>query len=254
MTHGDSPAHSPEPVGAAGTRARRARRPRPLDIVCIGAFAGQVLWGSVSPLLIPSLIGTHPVLLEVVNASAAAMVGAGAFVGVGRASFLAAVTAPLPLWLPLDAVAWWAGRRYGRAVVKIACRWRPELRGAADRGERLLTRFGFWVLLVAPWLPVPDQITFVGLGEARIPLWRFVLGDAVGVLARSLVIVSLGAALGRHAVAVTTRVSQYALMIIAAALVLATSWVVLRRRGHRRRAARHAALTGVDGLGVEESS
>jgi membrane protein DedA with SNARE-associated domain len=224
-------------AGQSGRSAVRGRRLSPLDVLCVGALAAQVAWGSLSVLLIPGLIGTHPVLLEVLNASAATMVGAGGFVGVGRASFAAAVVAPLLLWVPLDTIAWWAGRRYGRAVVEFAARWRPGLSDAADRAERLLSRFGPGLLLVAPWLPIPDQITFAGLGEAGMPLWRFVLGDAIGVLLRASALVALGAALGDRAVAVTTAMSRYALVIVGVALLVALATASARRLRRRRRTA-----------------
>ncbi|MFX9093370.1 hypothetical protein ABTN25_19575, partial [Acinetobacter baumannii] len=44
----------------------------------------------------PSLLGTHPIRLELLRAATAAMVAGGAFARVGRASLALALLAPIP--------------------------------------------------------------------------------------------------------------------------------------------------------------
>src|ERR1700690_709710 len=49
--------------------------------------------------LVPSLVGTDPVLLEALRGSTSAMAAGGAFARVGQASLVLAVLAPLPTLL-----------------------------------------------------------------------------------------------------------------------------------------------------------
>jgi hypothetical protein len=83
----------PRIIGAVLASQRGRRR-----AICAAALA---LIGAYSLAFVPaepSLIGRHPVGLEALSASTAAMIAGGAFARVGRASLALALLAPLPTW------------------------------------------------------------------------------------------------------------------------------------------------------------
>jgi hypothetical protein len=93
-------------------------KPRRIDILL---WAGITLSGIYYLVLLPfraSLVGTHPVLLEVLNGSTEAIVSAAAFARVGHGSLTVVV---LAAGAPLGPEVHLAGRR-GRAVPAAAHR------------------------------------------------------------------------------------------------------------------------------------
>jgi membrane-associated protein len=218
------------------TRWRAAgARGRVIDAVCAGGLLAQTVWGVAATLLIPSLVGTHPVLLEAFTASTPAMVAAGAFVRVGRAVWYAALAAPVIGWVPLDVLGWWAGRRFGRAAVDVVTRGRPRTTEVAERADGLTRRHGRWALVLVLWLPIPNQLVYAATGWARMRLSTFLVWDVVGSLARAAAIVALGYGLGDDAVAVAATISHYALAGVAVLLAGAGAWWVWALRHARSR-------------------
>jgi len=87
--------------------AGRARR---VDILC---WAGITLSGIYYWALLPfraPLVGTHPVLLEVLNGSTEAIVAAAAFARVGHGTLAVVLLAAIPGLMKFDLLYWWAGR------------------------------------------------------------------------------------------------------------------------------------------------
>ncbi len=213
----------PEPTG-------QRRRIRPADVVCVGGLAVQTIWGSVSVLLIPQLIGTHPVLLELLSATSPAMVAAGAFARAGHAALVTALAAPTVGWVPLDVFGWWAGRRYGRSAVDLLTRGRPRTAQFAGRVDGLVGRWGFGVLVLAPWLPIPNQLIYAATGWHGMSLPRFLGGDILGTFLRTVVVVGLGYALGDQAVTVAIAISRDTVLSFVVLLVALVVWAGVRRR------------------------
>jgi len=60
------------------------RKPNWVDVACIGGIVAGPVWYLAMIPALPSLVGTHPVLLETLSGSLPAMVAAGAFARVGR--------------------------------------------------------------------------------------------------------------------------------------------------------------------------
>ncbi|WP_322753142.1 DedA family protein [Frankia sp. Cas3] len=222
-----------EPADPARASGRRWwARIRPVDAMCVGGLVAQTVWASASVLLIPQLIGTDPVLLELLGATSPAMVAAGAFARAGKAGLVAALTAPTLGWVPLDAFGWWAGRRYGRSAVDLITRGHPRSVEFADRVDRLTGRWGFGALVLAPWLPVPNQLIYAATGWHGMSLLRFVIGDAIGTFLRTAAVVGLGYALGDDAVDLATAISHDTVLSFVALGVLLIAWTAFR---HRRR-------------------
>ena len=85
-------------------------KPRRVDILC---WAGIMLSGIYYWALLPfraSLLGTHPVLSELLNGSTEAIVAAAAFARVGHGSLVVVLLAAIPGLMIFDPLFWWAGR------------------------------------------------------------------------------------------------------------------------------------------------
>ena len=84
-----------------------------------------------------SLVGTHPVLLEVLNGSTEAIIAAAAFARVGHGSLLVALLAAVPGLMKFDPLYWWAGRLWGERIIAM-------LSGKRNRGAKYMGRVDRW--------------------------------------------------------------------------------------------------------------
>ena len=220
-------------------------RPRRIDILC---WAGIVLSGIYYWALLPfvaPLVGTHPVLLEVLNGNTAAIISAAAFARVGQGSLVVVLLAAIPGLMKFDVLYWWAGRLWGERLIAI-------LSGRRNRGGRYMGRVQRWgrkftwpAVIVAPFLPIPTAIIYVVVGWAGMRLVTFLILDAIGTLAWAGMLAGLGYELGHHAVVVAQTISHYGLWI-SIALVVVIVFFQVRSQRHMMRVASQArsAATG----------
>jgi len=251
----DPSAQNPEPTGQAaggprGTwddpRIPWAGRPRRVDILC---WAGIVLSGIYYWALLPfvaPLVGTHPVLLEVLNGNTAAIISAAAFVRIGHGTLAVVLLAAIPGLMKFDVLYWWAGRLWGERIIAL-------LSGRRNRGDRYMARVQRWgrkftwpAVVVAQFLPIPTAIIYVIAGWAGMRLVTFLILDAIGTLLWAGLLASLGYELGHHAVVVAQSISHYGLWISIALIVVIVFFQVRSQRRLLRTAgqARPAATGG----------
>jgi CubicO group peptidase (beta-lactamase class C family)/membrane protein DedA with SNARE-associated domain len=211
-------------------------------VACLGGlFVGWIYYLAIIP-LIPSLIGTHPVLLEALSGSLPAQIAAGSFARLGRASLVLALAAPILGMMAFDPLWWWAGRRYGDAVTQQLAARNPRSARGVMRGRRLFDRFGGWTLVVAYYLPVPNTILYALAGWAGFGLLRFVVLDLIGTILYTSMGVALGYALGSRAAHVAGLISHYS---IVATVALVTGLILLAWwRNRKDRAAPTVAAVG----------
>ena len=236
-----------KPAGRAAwddPRAPWSGRPRKADILC---WAGIVLSGVYYYALLPfraSLLGTHPVLSELLNGSTEAIIAAAAFARVGRGSLVVVVLAAIPGLMDFDAFYWWAGRLWGERFILM-------LSGRRNRGHRYMERVRRWdrkftwpAVVVAPFLPIPNAIIYVIAGWAGMSLVTFLILDLIGNLLWTGMLVGLGYELGHRAVVVAQAISHYGLWV-SLALVALVVFFQVRSQRHMMRTAREAsAATG----------
>jgi len=218
------------------------QRPGWADVACLGGLAtGLVYYLAIIP-LIPSLIGTHPVLLEALNGSLTAQIAGGAFARFGRAPLALALLAPIIGMMAFDPFWWWAGRRYGDRVTRAMAARNPRAARRVDRGTRLFRRFGGWTIVFAYYLPgVPNTILYAMAGWAGFGLLRFIVLDLIGTVLYTTVGVGLGYALGHRATAVAGLISRYS---IAATVALIAGLILVSWWRNRRDAAAPPAVVG----------
>ena len=237
------------PGGPRGTwddpRIPWSGRPRRVDIVC---WAGIVLSGIYYWALLPfvaPLVGTHPVLLEVLNGNTAAIIAAAAFVRVGHGSLVVVLLAAIPGLMKFDLLYWWAGRLWGERLIAI-------LSGRRNRGGRYMARVERWgrkftwpAVVVAPFLPIPTAIIYVVAGWAGMRLVTFLILDVIGSLLWAGLLAGLGYELGHHAVVVAQSISHYGLWI-SIGLIVVIVFFQVRSQRHMMRVSAQArpAATG----------
>src|SRR5579875_3115983 len=213
-----------------------AGRPRKVDIAC---WAGIMVSGIYYWALLPfraSLVGTHPVLLEVLNGSTEAIVAAAAFARVGHGTLLVVLLAAIPGLMKFDPLYWWAGRLWGERVIML-------LGGRGKRGARYMARVHRWgrkfswpAVVISPFLPVPSAIIYAAAGWAGMGLVTFCILDLIGSLLWAGLLAGLGYALGHHAVVVAQTISRYGLWVSLGLVAV----VVAAQLRSQRRAARAA--------------
>ena len=220
-----------------------AGKPRRVDILC---WAGITLSGIYYWALLPfraSLLGTHPVLSELLNGSTEAIVAAAAFARVGHGSLVVALLAAIPGLMIFDPLYWWAGRLWGERVIAL-------LSGRRNRGARYMGHVQRWgrkftwpAVVICPFLPIPNAIIFVIAGWAGMRLLTFIILDLIGSLLWAGMLVGLGYELGHRAVVVAQTVSHYGLWI-SLALIAVIVVTQVRSQRHTMRVAAQARQGG----------
>lgn len=208
-------------------------KPGTADIIC---WAGITLSGIYYLVLLPfraSLVGTHPVLLELLNGSTEAIVSGAAFARVGHGSLVIVLLASIPGLMKFDVFFWWAGKLWGERVILL-------LSGRRKHGPRFMAqvrRWGRWftwpAVIVSPFLPVPNAIIYVVAGWAGMRLVTFIILDVISTLLWAGMLAGLGYALGHHAVVVAQAISRYGLWISIVIVVLVIAGQVRAARRTR---------------------
>jgi len=221
MTTTVPPAEEVPPSGAARCRA---------EIACVTGIAVKTVFALALLPLTPSLLGTHPVLLEALRGSTSAIASGGAFARVGEASLVLVVLAPLPTLLFATPFFWWAGRLWGPKAAATLAGGNPKAEKWAQRSGAHVERFGGLAVALAPYLPVPSAFIYAAAGWTGVSLRRFIVFDLLGLLSWIWLIVGLGYAVGHPAVQVAKAISHYGLLITIALVAIALAIAVLRTR------------------------
>ena len=90
-------------------------KPRRVDILC---WAGIMLSGIFYWVTLPlrtHLVGTHPVVSELIGGGTESIISAAAFARVGHGSLVVVLLAAIPGLMKFDPLYWWAGRSGGSA-------------------------------------------------------------------------------------------------------------------------------------------
>jgi membrane-associated protein len=204
-------------------------KPRTADILC---WAGIVLSGLFYWALLPlrvSLIGTHPVVAEVLNGSTESIISAAAFARAGDGTLALVLLAAIPGLMKFDILYWWAGRLWGERFL-MALPGSKRVARNMERVRRSGRKFTWPAVLVSSFLPIPRAIIFVIVGWAGMRLVTFLILDLIGVLLWASVLAGLGYALGHHAVVAAKTISHYSLWFTIGLVALTVLLTVLSQR------------------------
>ncbi len=209
-------------------------KPRRVDIACWGAIT---LSGLYYLAILPwraSLVGTHPVISELLNGSTEAIVSAAAFAHVGRGSLAIVLLASIPGLMKFDIIYWWAGRLWGEKILDLFAgrseRQRRRSQRFVARVNRWGRRFTWPAIIITPFLPIPNAIVYAVAGWTGMSWVTFLVLDAIGTLSWAGLLAGLGYALGQHAVSVAQTVSKYGLWASIAIVIVV---VAAQMRGAR---------------------
>jgi membrane protein DedA with SNARE-associated domain len=217
-------------------------KPRAADIVC---WVAIVLSGLFYWILLPlrvSLVGTEPVVAELLNGSTESIISAAAFAKEGDGTLAVVVLAAIPGLMKFDALYWWAGRLWGERFIMALPGSRRVAKHMArvQRAGRKVT----WPAVVASsFLPLPRVIIAVIAGWAGMRLLTFLILDLVGVVLWAGLLAGLGYALGHHAVVAAKTISHYSWWFTIGIVVLSVLFAV---RSQRRQMAAAAAPADQD--------
>jgi membrane protein DedA with SNARE-associated domain len=226
-------------------------RPQRLDILC---WAAIVLSGIYYWAMLPfraELVGTHPVLGELLNGSTESIIAAAAFARVGHGTLVIVLLAAIPGLMKFDVIYWFAGRLWGERLILL-------LSGKRNRGVKYMNRVQRWgrkftwpAVLVSQFLPIPTAIIYAVAGWAGMRLVTFLILDAIGSLAWAGMLAGLGWELGHHAVVVAQKISHYGLWVTIALVVVIVFFQVRSQRHMIRTAAQARAAAAT--AGADES-
>ena len=208
-------------------------KPRRVDIAC---WAAITLSGLYYLVLLPfraNLVGTHPVLLELLNGSMEAIVSAAAFARVGHGSITVVLLAAIPGLMKFDLVYWWAGRLWGERIILLFSGRRKHGARFIDRVRRWGRWFTWPAVIISPFLPIPNAIIYAVAGWAGMSWVTFLVLDAIGTLAWAGMLAGLGWSLGQHAVSVAQEISKYGLWISIGIVVLVVAGQMRNAKAQR---------------------
>jgi membrane-associated protein len=212
-------------------------KPRAADICCWLAIvvSGLFYW-----LLLPlrvSLIGTHPVVAELLNGSTESIISAAAFARAGDGTLAVVLLAAIPGLMKFDALYWWAGRLWGERFIMALPGSRRVAKHMA-RVQRAGPKFTWPAVVASSFLPIPRAIIYVMAGWAGMRLITFLILDLIGVLLWASLLAGLGYALGHHAVVAAKTISHYSWWFTIGIVALS---VLFALRSRRRQMAAAAA-------------
>src|SRR5262245_53663543 len=249
MTTPSLPGPSPDPARETAAVRHRAGwrpwrgRPRTSDVLCVLAISVSAIYAIAAIPLIPALIASHPVLLELLTGSTSSIMAAGAYADVDIKLQLAlVVVAALPGIMRFDWVFWWAGRLWGHRIVERLGHRSPRMARLAGLAEARGRRWAGPLVALAAFLPSgASTAVYAAAGWAGLPLLAFVLWDTLGSAAWVSVVAMGGYLLGSTGVTLAGLVSRYALVticVLAVLLIAPQAWHSWRERRPSKAAAR----------------
>jgi membrane-associated protein len=210
---------------------------RTADILCwLGIVLSGLFYWALLPLRV-SLVGTHPVVAELLAGSTESIISAAAFARAGDGTLAVVLLAAIPGLMKFDILYWWAGRLWGERFLMALPGSRRVAKNMA-RVRRSGRKFTWPAVLASSFLPIPRAIIFVIVGWAGMRLVTFLILDLIGVLLWASVLAGLGYALGHRAVVAARAISHYSLWFTIGIVALT---VLLTLNSQRRSTAGPAA-------------
>jgi hypothetical protein len=132
------------------------------DFLCLGPILARSIYYYAGIPLGTALQFTRPLYAELLRGSTISLIIAGAFAAGGRLPLWAVLLAPIPITMLTDPFYFWAGRRYGRPLIGYLEKHDRRWHRRARRAESFFARWGLWTILLAYFLPVPNDLLYFG--------------------------------------------------------------------------------------------
>jgi len=203
--------------------------PRAADILCwVGIVLSGVFFWALLPLR-ASLVGTHPVVAELLNGSTESIISAAAFARAGDGTLAVVLLAAIPGLVKFDVLYWWAGRLWGERFI-VALPGSRRVGKHMARVQRAGRKFTWPAVLVSFFLPIPRAIICVIAGWAGMRLVTLFVLDAIGALLWTGMLAGLGYALGHRAVVAAKVISHYSWWFTIGIVVLTVFFALRSQR------------------------
>src|SRR5215469_2287629 len=142
-----------EAAGPDDSRLPWQGKARAADILCsLGILFSGLFYWVLLPLRV-SLIGTHPVVAELLNGGTEAIISAAAFARAGDGTLAVAVLAAIPGLMKFDALYWWAGRLWGERFI-VALPGSRRVAKQLGRVQRAGRKFTWPAVVLSYFLPI----------------------------------------------------------------------------------------------------
>jgi membrane-associated protein len=208
--------------------------PRNQQLICAAGLIAGVVASYALLAVTPELLAHHVLILEAASGGITSIVTGGALARVGRDPLALVVLAPMSSVLLYDIFYWWAGKLWGATVIGRFIGQSPRWVRWTARAEDLVRRRGVWALIVSYLLPIPTVLVQVFCGISGMPLWLYLIGDAIGLLLWIGLLVGLGWAIGPPAIHVVKAINHYSLWITVGIVVLIVLSGMLKQSRSRR--------------------
>ena len=157
------------------------------------------------------------------------LVIAGALASSGKLVLGQVVLVALIACLISDLAWYWAGRRYGAAVMRTLCRISLSPDSCVKQSELRFQRWRGQILLIAKFVPGLSTVAPPLVGAMRLRPWVFVLFDSIGSLLWIGLVVGLGYVFARqidHVLLVLANAGTVAIELLVALLAAYADQVV----------------------------
>jgi membrane protein DedA with SNARE-associated domain/rhodanese-related sulfurtransferase len=141
--------------------------------------------------------------------------------------FHALALAVVASWL--GSLPWlWAGRRYGRSVLRLTCRISLSPDACVRQTESLFERHGVAALLVSKFVPGLGHVAPPLAGTFRLAAWRFLLWFGAGSALGALAPLALGALFHAHIEMLVSWLATFGAHALAGVIALLALYVAYR--------------------------
>ena len=167
--------------------------------------------------------------------SEAIMVFGGFLAGQGKVAFWAVVVAGVGGNLVGSWIAYWVGATKGREWA-LRWHWLHITPARLDAADRWFVKYGDWAVLISRCLPIIRTFISLPAGVARMPFWRFSVLTLIGCIPWCLLLAYAGLAVGDNWETLQKQLHWFD-YAVAAAIVVALAWLVVRYYRRKRAAA-----------------
>lgn len=203
------------------------------DLILWAAISLSGVYSLVLLPLRPWLLSLNPYLLALLTGSSTATVSIGAHAAVGPSLWPLGLVLATIGYVKFDPLYWWAGKLWGRGLIKVMGARSPRAARNADRAEKLAQKYGVLAILLAFVLPIPSAIVYAAVGAGGMRLRTFLLVDLAGALTMRALYMYLGFRLGQPAIDVVKVIGDYSMWLalaILAGMIVTALWRRWRRR------------------------
>ena len=158
----------------------------------------------------------------------------GALIGLGHASFSAALVVTLIAAMLADSGWYVLGRNKGHSVLKLLCRISLEPDSCVSTTRYWFKRLGAWTLVISKFVPGLSAVATPMAGLSRMNVWTFAAADGAGTLLWASVLIGTGYLFREqleHTAALAIRLGAW-LAVIAAGI--AALWIGAKFYQRRR--------------------